>query len=223
VKQWGFKMKFFYGRQSTNQQQFSEELQLNEVEMKFGNMDKIFFDKGISGGAPIEKRPALLECLEEIKKGDTIYIYSFSRIARDTFLHLFIEKQCAVKGVTIISASEEGANGSSPEKILMRTLMGAFAEYERQVIKSRIRAAKATMRKNGQFQGGKRQFGFQIVDGKMLEDEAEQMAIDQMIAWKKEGSTIKDVSNRLNALLIPSATGGKWHYETTRRVLNRVA
>lgn len=216
-------MKFFYGRQSTNQQQFSEELQLNEVVNKFGEMDKIFFDKGISGGAPIEKRPALLECLEEIKKGDTIYIYSFSRIARDTFLHLFIEKQCAVKGVTIISASEEGANGSSPEKILMRTLMGAFAEYERQVIKSRIRAAKATMRKNGQFQGGKRQFGFQVVEGMMVEDKGESVVIDQMRTMKEQGNTIKSITQHLNDNNIPSATGQSWNRIIVGRILKRVA
>ena len=37
--------KIFYGRSSTNKQELSAELQLNDVEEKFGKMDYKFFDK----------------------------------------------------------------------------------------------------------------------------------------------------------------------------------
>ena len=61
-------MKYFYGRSSTSRQEMSYELQLDEVENKFGTMDGVFFDKGVSGGAKIEKRVKLLELLEVLKK-----------------------------------------------------------------------------------------------------------------------------------------------------------
>ena len=66
--------KIFYGRSSLNKQELSAELQLNDVEEKFGPMDFQFFDKGIHGDADISKREALIEAIDELRKGDTLYI-----------------------------------------------------------------------------------------------------------------------------------------------------
>ena len=82
--------KIFYGRASTAKQEMSCDLQLDEVVSKFGEMDKIYFDSGISGSSPLDKREALLEMLSVLKKNDDVYIYSLSRIARDTLQNLTI-------------------------------------------------------------------------------------------------------------------------------------
>ena len=67
------KRKIFYGRASTNKQELSAELQLNEVEEKFGSMSAVFFDKGIS----LISTPWRLAETEYIKKvGELITIWS---------------------------------------------------------------------------------------------------------------------------------------------------
>ena len=216
-------MKYFYGRSSTARQEMSFDLQLDEVEKKFGKMDACYFDKGVSGGAPIEKRVKLIELLDVLKKGDEVYIYSFSRIARDTFLHLFIEKEVSVKGAKIISVKEEDSCGVSAEKKMMRVILSAVAEYEKSLIRARVKSSRQTMRKQGRYMGGKREYGYEIKNGgvRMLPDE--QKVIEMVKGWKKEGMKMTKIQERLNDAGIPSATGSTWHYMSVRKLVKRVA
>jgi len=122
------------GRASTSRQEMSKDLQLDAIEAKFGKMDEVFFDEmskelqldaieakfgkmdGVffdtaSGDAKLDKREAVIECIATLSKGDTIYIYSWSRLARDVFIHLWIEeevkkrKECLVKLCCVCSIS----------------------------------------------------------------------------------------------------------------------
>ena len=216
-------MKYFYGRSSTSRQEMSYELQLDEVENKFGAMDGVFFDKGVSGGAKIEKRVKLLELLDVLKKNDEVYIYSFSRIARDTMLHLFIEKEIDVKGATIVSVKEADSCGTSAEKVMMRTILAAVATYEKEMIRARVKSSRATMRKNNRYMGGKREYGFRI-DGDCLKPvPEEQVVIKKVKTWKSEGMKMTGITVRLNEENIPSATGNVWNYQCVRHLIKRVA
>lgn len=217
-------MKAFIGRSSTTgvgRQELSGDIQLNEVEAKFGPMDRVFMDRGISGDAPLDRRPALLEALDTLNKGDTLYCYSFSRIARDTFLHLFLEKEASVKGFEIMSVAEEDSCGKGAEKKLFRTLIAAISEYEKSVIRARIIASRRKMRKDGKFLGGKRQFGWSRV-GNMVEPVAtEQAVIKDMVGKRKAGTTIKAITDDLNTAGISSSTGNSWNYGCVRHLLAR--
>jgi DNA invertase Pin-like site-specific DNA recombinase len=217
-------MKIFIGRSSTSgagRQEMSGDIQLNEVEAKYGPMDRVFMDRGISGSAPIERRPALLDALATLKKGDTLYCYSFSRIARDTFLHLFLEKEASVKGFEIMSVAEEDSCGAGAEKKLFRTLIAAISEYEKSVIRARIIASRRKMRKDGKFLGGKRQYGWSKVGDRVIPVPAEQEVLVEMVGKRKAGTTIKAITDDLNTAGIASATGSSWNYHSVRHILKR--
>lgn len=217
-------MKVFIGRSSTKgegRQEMSGAIQLNEVEAKFGPMCRVFMDRGISGSAPIEKRPALLEALDTLKKGDTLYCYSFSRIARDAMLHLIIEKEASVKGFEIMSVAEEDSCGTGAEKKLFRTLIAAISEYERAIIRARVKAARTKMRKDNKFLGGKRQFGWTRVGDRVEPVPAERAVIEDMVSKKKAGTSIKAITDDLNSAGIESATGNTWNYHCVRHLLKR--
>lgn len=213
--------KVFYGRASTNHQEMSCEIQLNEVENTFGKMDATYFDQGISGAAPIEKREALLLMLEEIKKGDQVYIYSLSRIARDTLQNLWIEREILKAGATIHSVKENFED--TPEAVMMRTILSAFATYEREMIKARTKAAKKTMRDKGLYIGGKREYGYRVIEGELIADEEEQSVIDLIKNWKRSGDKITTIQRKLNDAGIESATGSTWHYKSVYKLVKRVA
>lgn len=217
-------MKVFIGRSSTagaGRQEMSGDIQLNEVERTFGSMDRVFMDTGISGSAPIEKRPALIEALDTLKKGDTLYCYSFSRIARDTFLHLFIEKEASVKGFEIMSVAEEDSCGTGAEKKLFRTLLAACAEYERAIIRTRVKAARTKMRKDSKFLGGHRQFGWTRVGDRVEPVPAERAVIEDIVNKRKAGTSIRAITTGLNSAGIESATGNTWNYHCVRHLLKR--
>ena len=214
--------KIFYGRCSTAKQEMSCEIQLNEVESKFGSLDFTYCDVGISGSSSLEKREALLEMLANLKKNDDVYIYSLSRIARDTLQNLTIENEIKKAGAKLHSV-KENYEDETPEAVMMRTILAAFSSYERELIKARTKAAKKTMRKKGLYNGGKREYGYKVADGRLIEDEKEQGVIEMVKDWKTSGDKIATIHRKLNESNIPSATGGTWHYKSVRKLVKRVA
>ena len=111
------------------------------------NLDKVFTDK-LSGAST--DRPELKACLEYLRENDTLYIYSMDRLARN-----LIDLQCIVNDLTnravrIKFIKEQltfEQNGKNPMNTLLLQVMGAFAEFERNLIKERqmegIQSAKA--------------------------------------------------------------------------------
>lgn len=101
------------------------------------DLDKVFTDK-VSGATT--NRPELKACLEYLRENDTLHIYSMDRLARN-----LVDLQCIVKeltglGVSIKFMKEQltfEENGGSPMNTLLLQVMGAFAEFERSLIKER--------------------------------------------------------------------------------------
>lgn len=214
--------KIFYGRKSTSNQATSFDLQLNEVQQKFGEVDKVYFDT-CSGGEKLEKRYELLKLLDEIKKGDIVYVYSLSRISREVFLHLYIEKEIERAGGKIISVKEESSCEDTPEQKMMRTILMAFNEYEKSCIRARTRSAKKVKRQNLEYNGGVREYGYIIEDGKMVPNKDEQKNLELMKEMKQNGSKVVDIQRRLNQMGVKSTTGRDWSYEMVRLTLKRVS
>ena len=213
--------KYFLGRCSTNRQEMSKEMQLDAVQEAFGPMDEVYFDLGISGDAKLDKREAVLECIANLDKGDIIYIYSWSRIARDVFIHLWIEEQVKEKKAFIVSLEDGDTINDTAEKKMMRVIMAAAAELQKAQIKMAVSSARKTMRKQGKFLGGTRQYGYKVVEGELKPVENEQNVISSMVGWKNDGKTIKDITAALNDKSIPSCTGQEWHYMSVRKILQR--
>ena len=214
-------MKKFLGRSITSRQELILEMQRDAIEEKFGSMDEYFFDAGVSGGAKLDAREALLECISSLKKNDVIYIYSWSRLARDVFIHLWVEDQVKEKKAFIVSLEDGDTINDTAEKKMMRVIMAAAAELQKAQIKMAVASARKTMRKQGKFLGGTRQYGYTIIGGELKPVENEQNVIRSMVGWKNDGKTIRDITATLNANDIPSCTGKEWHYMSVRKILQR--
>ena len=116
-------MNVGYVRVSTVEQ--NEDRQIEAL--KKYNIDKWYTEK-IS--AKNTKRPKLKEMLDFVRKGDTIYIHDFSRLARNAKDLLDIVEQLTEKGVHLVS-NKENIDSSTPTGKLMLTMIGAIAEFER--------------------------------------------------------------------------------------------
>ena len=101
------------------------------------DLDKIFEDR-CSGKDTI--RPKLAELLEWVRDGDTIHVHSIDRLARN------------LKDLQNLVFQGD----DSPMQKLMLQLMGAFAEFERSLIRERQREGIAAAKKAGKQIGAKR-------------------------------------------------------------------
>jgi len=100
------------------------------------DLDKVFTEKASAKDA---KRPVLLECLEYLREGDTLHIHSIDRLARNLMDLQNIVTKLSNKGVSVRFHKENliFTGDDNPMSKLTLQLMGAFAEFERNIIKER--------------------------------------------------------------------------------------
>jgi DNA invertase Pin-like site-specific DNA recombinase len=128
-------------------------------------LDRVFEDK-LSGKNT--DRPELQKCLLYAREGDTLYIHSMDRLARNLIDLQSIVADLTDKGVTIKFGSENMTftKDSNPMSILMLQMMGAFAEFERKLIKQRVKEGIANAKINGTKTG--KPFGNAPMDPKIV-------------------------------------------------------
>jgi DNA invertase Pin-like site-specific DNA recombinase len=190
-----------------------------------------FSDEGISGAAPLDKRPGLLDALALIGPGDILLVAKRDRLGRDPIITALIEAAVNRQGGRVVSAAGEGTDGDDPTSVLMRRIVDAFSEYERLVIKSRTRAALAAKRKRGQRTGS-------VPIGSMLVDDGARSKTDRPLALvtnpaevatmtlirelKNSGLTLRQIAAELDRREISTKKGGpRWSASTVASILNR--
>ena len=114
-----------------------------------------------SGSACLEKRPALVEALGALRKGDVLVARSASRISRKLGIHLAIEDEVRTKKASIYYV-DGGHADDSPEKVLLRRIRDSIAEYELALVRFRTKSALRKLRKDGRALGspGMTRYGF---------------------------------------------------------------
>ena len=195
--------------------------QLEAVTAHQGELDEVFSDDGFSGSTA--SRPGLHEALDALGTGDVLVVAKRDRLARDIFLSAWIEKECKRRGARIVSAAGEGTDNDNPENVLMRTIIDAFAEYERNLIAARTAAALAQKRKRGEKTGGDVPFGYRLVDGNRLEDDPdEQIALGLMRQLREEGESLRQIGAELERRGVLTRRGKEsWHPQVVKQVLEQ--
>ena len=97
-------------------------------------VEDFFSEEGISGSTGMDKRPALMEAISYLGKGDVLIVAKRDRIGRDPIHVAMIEASAARKGARIVSSAGEGTGDNDPSSIFMRRLIDAFSEFERNII-----------------------------------------------------------------------------------------
>ena len=107
-------------------------------------LDKVFEDK-LSGKD--RNRPQLQVCIEFVREGDTLIVHSMDRLARDLADLLALVKELTAKKVAVQFVKENltfNGNDTSISKLLL-CMLGAVAEFERNMIKQRQREGIAAL------------------------------------------------------------------------------
>lgn len=187
------------------------------------NVADFYLDEAVGGAASVDKRLGLMNAIEALRTGDVLIVAKRDRLARDTMLSCWLEKEVQKRGARIISAAGEGTESDEPTAILMRRIVDAFAEYERQVIRARTKAALQAKRKRGEKTGGTLEYGFNLAaDGKtLLKNNREQKNIALIVKLRKSGKTLQAISDELHKRSIKSKTNKRWQCQSISNIYKR--
>jgi len=121
--------------------------QLDGVEL-----DKTFTDKASGKDT---KRPELKRALEYLREGDTLLVHSMDRLARNLDDLRKIVKDLTGRGVAVEFIKEHltFTGEDSSMSILLLSIMGAFAEFERALLRERQREGITLARRKGVYKG----------------------------------------------------------------------
>lgn len=135
-----------YVRVSSAEQNEARQLEVLE------GVDKFFIDK-ISGKSA--ERPKLTEMLEWVRDGDTVRVASLDRFARNLDDLRRLVGELTAEGVRVEFIKEGLAftgDDSAMSKLLL-SVMGAFAEFERSLIRERQAEGIALAKARGVYKG----------------------------------------------------------------------
>lgn len=155
--------------------------------MEHLKLDKLFPEKA-SGKS--KERPELRACIDYAREGDTLYIYSIDRLARSLGDLEHIIKELVEKGVTVQFIKENqtySRDNSNPFNKVLLQVLGAFAEFERNIMLERQAEGIAHAKANGTKTG--KPFGKQPLD---------MTRRDEAIELSKAGNNISQIAKAMN-------------------------
>ncbi len=140
-------MRIGYKRVSTVDQNTARQLEGVEV-------DKVFQDKASGKSA---NRPQLVAALDYVREGDTLVVHSMDRLARNLEDLRAIVRDLTGRGVRVEFVKESLAftGEDSPMNVLLLSMLGAVAEFERSMILERQREGIAVAKAAGKYKGRK--------------------------------------------------------------------
>lgn len=171
-----------YSRCSTSEQNVS--LQIGELrafcQRRGWEIAEEFTDAGVSGSK--ESRPALnrLKADARLRKFDAVLVYRYDRFARSLRQLVNALGEFDALGIHFVSL-HEGVDTSTPNGRLVFGIFASIAEFERELIRSRVRSGLAAARARGKRLGRP----MSSVDGKAIH------------ALRDSGASWRTISERL--------------------------
>lgn len=135
------------------------------------SLGKVFVDKASGKDAG---RPQLQAALEYVREGDTLICHSMDRLARNLDDLRRIVRELTGRGVAVqfVKESLTFTGEDSPMATLLLSVMGAFAEFERSLIRERQREGIAIAKEKGVYKGRKKALSPEQVASLVAQDQA---------------------------------------------------
>jgi DNA invertase Pin-like site-specific DNA recombinase len=158
-----------------------------------------WFVEEVTGGAPLDKRPVLLEAIATVGTlgAGALVVQRLDRYSRDPLTAALAECELRKNGASLVCADGAGS-GDSPTDELIRGILLAVARFEKALIRSRIKAALAVKRSRGE-RVGAAPYGSKA-EGKALTMHPEETAILQRLReLRSSGLTLRAVIDQATA------------------------
>jgi site-specific DNA recombinase len=218
-----------YLRVSTDEQQLGPEAQRAAIELWATTagvtVTAWHLDQGVSGGAEIDDRPALVAALADLRaSGAGVFVVAKrDRLARDVYVAATIERAVGRCRARVICADGTG-NGDSPADQFMRTVIDGAAEYERALIRARTKAALGVKRARMESTGTP-PYGFRLADDgiALVPAETEQQTLATARSLRAAGLSYRRIRSALTERAMYGRTGRPFTLQATFTMVQRAA
>lgn len=169
----------------------------------------VYADVDVSGYDRKVRRPQFERLIDNLHRYDVVVVYRLDRLTRGgaPALYGIIEDHLEPANVALASTQEPIFDTTSPmvAEILL-PLLAVLARWESATIGRRIEAARRVLDQQGRWGGGRRPFGYDVVDrdngtGRRLAVNRDEAAIvrevaDRLLAGEATGTIARDMSAR---------------------------
>ncbi len=178
-------------------------------------------------------RPGLEKALRAVcKTQGVLVVYDMSRFARSIVDAgaMLAQMREAGADLAIINCGGESLDTATPNGKFMFNMLAAVAEFESDLISSRVKESYRQRRRDGMqcFANTKAPYGMdRTKDGKLVPHKEEQLVVRRMKKWRRyEKLSYQKIADRLNEEAVPPPmarrTGniGKWHGKTIQNIID---
>lgn len=173
---------------------------------------QVFKEEGVAGTIESMDRPAWAAMVTALHSDGvkTIIIEKLDRLARELMVQEATIADLRKAGFMLISVAEPDLMANDPTRVMMRQILGAVAQYDKNQIVLKLRGARMRKRAAEGRCEGRKPFG---------RDSGEQATIERMQELRREGLAFDRIAERLNAEGVPTRTGKRWHGVVVNRIL----
>jgi site-specific DNA recombinase len=187
------------------------------IEREGWTLVDVFREEGVSGS--LEHRPELDRLIASTEGIDVVVVSSLDRLGRSTKNLLELYDTFGGKDVALVFLREH-LDTSTPVGRLLRTILAAIAEFERELIIDRTTSAIGARARKGKPWGSPKYGYRKVEDGQDWEpDPREREIVQQIFKYRvEEAMSYQGIARRLIADAVPTRTGGNWTATTIKKI-----
>jgi DNA invertase Pin-like site-specific DNA recombinase len=173
---------------------------------------KWFREEGVTGTKEATDRPAWAQMLLALLSNGvrTILIERLDRLARELMIQEKTIADLQRDDFTLVSVQEPDLMSSDPARVAFRQMMGVFAQYDKNQIVLKLKAARMRKKAEKGRCEGRKPFGYRA---------GEQATIERMKALHASGLSVRAITARLNEEGVATRAGGVWRDAVVGRIL----
>jgi DNA invertase Pin-like site-specific DNA recombinase len=182
----------------------------------------------IGGASELDSRDGWLMAAEAVKSGkaEGVVVARIDRLARDVMVQEYLLRNLSQFGGVVLSARDSETEmltgeANDPSRKLIRTILGAVSEYDREMTVTRLAAARRAKAARGGYAHGTVPYGYRSRGGVLLPVPAEQRTLTRMCQFAADGMTPTAIAAQLNTEAVPTRRGAAWSHVTVTRILKR--
>ena len=159
------------------------------------------------GSAKCLQREGLQSALSRLEAGEAeaLIVVKLDRLTRSV-VDLGKLVDTYFQNFALLSVGEQIDTRSAAGRLVLNVL-ASVSQWEREVIGERTSAAMQHMRNQNQYTGGKPPYGYDLVDGELIENENEQQVIKLVAKYKAAGLSYRKIAAVIDEAGHKSRTG----------------